>query len=654
MWRNVLSLVVEALLVPRVLCAYDYVIVGGGNGGLVVASRLSEDPTVEVLVLEVGPEVENIPEVYIPGLAGGGDIFESLNWAYQTTPQTNLNNRTLVVKAGRALGGSTIINSMIMTRATKAQYDAIGTLSNSTLWAWDAILPYFQRSEIFTPPNEDQIENGASYNGSVHGPSSPPDPDIGAVKVGFPNFFYPQSEMFARALMNGQDGMGFRRALDLADGEIRRRVGIASNSLDASNNVRCSAVCGYVTPFEKQRRNLHIITRATVSRVEWDDRKRDGLLVARRVQYYVHGDSVPRYADVNVGRGGEVIIAAGTLGSPKVMELSGVGNATLLRGLGIDVKLDLPTVGENLADHVRSWANAVSNASVTRDILRLNDTFRQEQLNLWCKSRSGLYSAAPRTLGLAATSDLVSEDRISVLVRNARRDLDKYASEYANGNGALQQGIKAQHEITLDFYDQDQQLPIELNVEPGYGGPTGPDGLGDNKFTTISAILYSPLSRGRSHITSTNAAARPAVDPAYWSHPLDVAMLVGGLQAARKVLRTPPLNSIFIKEFEPGAGVGESDEKVQAYLRGAAASDNHEVGTMSMMPESLGGVVDTELKVYGIDNVRVADASIIPMPLSAHLAATVYMIGEKAAESIKDEKRRRNAATLLYQMNQGS
>ncbi|KAF9444097.1 GMC oxidoreductase [Macrolepiota fuliginosa MF-IS2] len=641
-WRAVLSLVTGALLIPNVICAYDYVVVGGGTGGLVVASRLSEDPSINVLVLEAGPEAEDVPEVFIPGLGGGGP---SLNWMYQTTPQANMNNRTLVVNAGRALGGSTIINAMILTRGTKAQYDSFGILNNSTSWTWDEILPYFRHSEVFTPPNANQAAHGASFDKSVRGPSSPPNPNAGAVKAGFPNFFFPQSEMFARALVNGHNGtgFGFQRAVDLSDGNVRQHVGVASNSIDASNNTRCSAACGFVTPFVNQRSNLHIITGATVSRVEWGDG--NGPLVARRVEYYVDGDNGPKYADVNVDGGGEVVIAAGTIGSPKVMELSGVGNATLLRSLGIDTKLDLPSIGENLADHVHTWTNAVSNASITKDILGLNDAFKQEQLDLWYKNRTGLYSAAPRTLGLAATSVLLSKGRINDAVNNAKRDLDKYASQYANGNDALQQGIKAQHVIALSLYAQDQQAPVELNVEPGYSGPTALSGRGGKNFTTVSAVLYSPLSRGRSHITSTNVTARPAVDPAYWSHPMDVAVLVGGVQVARKILRAPPLDSIFVEEFEPGANVGESDEQVEAYLRSVAGSDNHEVGTMSMMPKSLGGVVDTELKVYGIDNVRVVDASIIPMPISAHLSATVYMIGEKAADFIKDERRRRGGAS---------
>ncbi|KAF9443599.1 GMC oxidoreductase [Macrolepiota fuliginosa MF-IS2] len=256
----------------------------------------------------------------------------------------------------------------------------------------------------------------------------------------------------------------------------------------------------------------------------------------------------------------------------------------------------------------------------------------QEQLDLWYKSRSGLYSAAPRTLGLAAAFDLLSKDRVSELVNNARRDIDKYAFQYANGNDALQQGIKAQHEIALDLYDQDQQAPIELNVEPGYSGPTPLAGRGGKNFTTVSAVLYSPLSRGRSHITSTNATAQPAVDPVYLSHPMDVAVLIGGVQATRKVLRAPPLNSIFVEEFEPGTDIGGSDKRVEAYIRNVAGGDNHEVGTMPMMPRSLGGVVDTELKVYGIYNVRIVDAGIIPMPISSHLAATIYMIGEKVRD----------------------
>ncbi|KAJ3566881.1 hypothetical protein NP233_g6722 [Leucocoprinus birnbaumii] len=584
-------------LVQGVLSAYDYIIVGGGNGGLVVASRLSEEPNVNVLVLEAGKWVEDLPEVYIPGMIGAGQAFTTLNWAYQTLPQKNMDGRNFSISAGKALGGSTIINSMIMTRATRAQYNALGELNNSTAWTWDALLPFFKESEIITLPNSYQASHGASFDQSVRGPTSSNNTNQGRVKVGFPNFFFPQSDMFARALISTDDGgLGFQRAVDLCDGDVQSHVGVNSNALDASNNTRCSSVCGFITPFIDQRPNLHIVTGAMVSRIEWANEKKNGLLIARRVEYFLDGNPEPQYAEVNADDGGEVILSAGTIGTPKVMELSGVGNSSYLKSVGVSPVLDLPSVGENLADHIHSWASAVTNASITKDVLASNGNFQQEQLALWEKNRTGLYSAAPRTIGLAGTTDLLPRDRITPLLTEARRDLDRYATEFANGNDALRKGIKAQHQIVLSLYEKDHEIPIELNVAP------------------------------------------PAVNPAYWSHPLDRAMQTAGLQTARKVLRTPPLDSILVEEFEPGPAVGESDEKVEAYLRTVAASDSHEVGTMAMMPQEFGGVVDTRFKVYGISNARVVDASIIPMPLSAHLMSTTYMLGEKAATLIRDSK----------------
>jgi choline dehydrogenase-like flavoprotein len=150
------------------------------------------------------------------------------------------------------------------------------------------------------------------------------------VKVGFPNFYFSQSEMFVETMMshNSPLGLGYQRSKDVADGNIERQVGVACNTLDAPNNTRCSATCGYITPFLGIRRNLQVITNATVSRIVWDDQKKtNGSIVAKQVEYYIDGDGTPKYADVNSHNGGEVILAAGTIGTPKVMELSGVGNS---------------------------------------------------------------------------------------------------------------------------------------------------------------------------------------------------------------------------------------------------------------------------------------------------------------------------------------
>ncbi|KAF7342208.1 Alcohol oxidase [Mycena venus] len=598
---------------------YDYIVVGGGTAGLTVASRLTEDKDVTVAVLEAGFNAEGLQEVFVPGLIGTGISFTTLNWAYATVPQTHLNGRTLTVNAGKALGGSTIINSMIFPRAEKEQYDAWGQLNNDSTWTWSALLPFFKNSELFTPPNAFQTAAGARFLASVHG-------FAGRVKVGFPNFFFAQSALWRRAA----EGLGIPASPDLANGDPHA-VGIAPNSLDAANNTRCSAACAYYTPFEG-RPNLVVITNATVSRILWASGSSKGELTASGVEYLVNNQTLT----ASVSK--EVILSAGTIGSPKVLELSGVGNSTILKAAGVTPVLDLPTVGENFADHVHSWANAfTTNNVLTKDALLLNTTFAAEQLALWFKNRTGLYSAAPRSLSIVAPSDVFTPSQLNTLIAQAEANLTHFAAEFSNGNPALAKGIAAQHNIALSLYKQNKELPLEINAEPGYSGPTAFAARPARNYTAINSVLYAPLSRGRTHIVSADPRAAPAVDPAYWAHPLDVAAQVGGIKLARKMLVAPPLDSIYAGEFEPGADK-KTDADIEAWLRGVVASDNHEVGSLSMMPQSLGGVVDTSLKVYGTANVRVADASIIPFPVSAHLSSTVYMIGERAADIIRGGK----------------
>ncbi|KAJ7511289.1 alcohol oxidase [Mycena galericulata] len=602
----------QALSTP----VYDYVVVGGGTAGLAVANRLSEDEGVTVAVLEAGINAENLPEVFIPGLIGAGIDFTALDWSYTTVPQANLNGRTMMMNAGKALGGSTIINSMIFPRAEKQQYDAWGQLNNDSTWTWDNLLPFFKKSEIFTPPNAFQTASGVRFMPSVHGFS-------GQVKVGFPNYFFEQSTMWRTAA----ESLGFPPSPDLADGDPHA-VGIAPDSIDAANNTRCSAACAYYTPFT-DRSNLVVILNATVSRILWAEASASGgNLVASGVEFLVNNET----QSLSVSK--EVIVSAGTIGSPKVLELSGVGNSTILKAAGVTPVLDLPTVGENLADHVHSWANSFTNITFTKDVLLTNLAFAAEQEALWYKNRTGMYSACPRSLGMSAPSNVFTPDQLNTLITQAEANLTYFANLFSNGNPALAAGIAAQHQIAFKLYRENKELPLEINAEPGYTGPTSFALRPARNYTTVNSVLYAPLSRGRTHIASADPFALPVIDPAYWAHPIDVAAQVGGIQLARKMLVTPPLDSIFVQEFEPGAEY-QTDAEVEGWLRGVVAGDNHESGSLAMVPQSLGGVVDTALKVYGTANVRVADASIIPFPVSAHLASTVYMIGERAADIIK-------------------
>ncbi|THV04246.1 alcohol oxidase [Dendrothele bispora CBS 962.96] len=559
------------------------------TAGLTVANRLSEDGDKQVLVLEAGPNAENLQEVFVLGLIGAGQALTTLNWAYTTVPQTHLNGRVLTINAGKALGGSTVINSMIFPRAEKAQYGAWGILNNDSSWSWNALLPYFKKSEIFTPPNKFQQANGARFERDVHGFNE----EQGRVKVGFPNFFFQQWSLWRQTAMH----LGFPASPDLGNGSPHA-VGVAPASIDPANNTRCSAACAYYTDFA-DRPNFTVLTNATVIRILWTEQGRESEITASGVEY-INANNETQV--VNVSHGGEVIVSAGT---PKILELSGVGNSSILQSAGVKPILDLPSVGENFADHVNSWVNAFTN-SITNDLLLLDPTFAEQQLNLWFENRTGFYSSVSRSLGIAAPSDIFNKSEFNGLLEESEEKLNYFAALLSNGNPLLARGIQAQHRLALDLYRSNNNLPLEMSLRPSFFGKTSFEDRPARTYNTIVSALYAPLSRGRTHISSSDPFVPPMVDPAYWTHPLDVAFHVAGIKLARKMLTTGPMASIYEGEFEPGLDK-VTDEDIENWLRGVVQSYTHEVGTMAMLPQGLGGVVDTKLRIYGLKNVRVAE-----------------------------------------------
>jgi len=235
---------------------------------------------------------------------------------------------------------------------------------------------------------------------------------------------------------------------------------------------------------------------------------------------------------------------------------------------------------------------------------------------------SGVLSAAPRSLGIANPSHLFEQAQFNSVIQDAKNRISEFATIFSNGNANLRRGIEAQHRLMLRGLETNKGGPVEFNFgmhlpykfgpyvflllcsEPGYSGPTAVSARPQRKFSTINAVLYAPLARGQTHITTSDPLKPPAVNPAYYAHPLDVITHVKSLQVGRRVLRTAPLDSIYEGEFEPGTD-RVTDSDVETWSRRVTASDNHVVGTLAMMPQSLGGVVDTKLRVYGIRNLRV-------------------------------------------------
>ncbi|KAK7032148.1 hypothetical protein VNI00_013322 [Paramarasmius palmivorus] len=559
--------------------AYDYVIVGGGTAGLTVAARLTEDESVSVVVIEAGSNYEHLEGVYIPGMYGQTGISGApgyMNWRYPVVPQAHANNRRMSINAGKALGGSTVINAMIFPRASKDQYDTWGLLNNDTSWTWDGLLPYFQKSENFTAPSEDQIAQGVNWDPDVHGFE-------GNLRASFPiGHVFPASSLFIEAAV----GMGWPASPDVTNGETNS-VGFTPFTIDGVNRTRCSAACASYTPFA-DRPNYEVILNATVTRIIWSETSDNSSLTAAGVEYVLDGETFVAEVD------GEVLLAAGTIGSPKILELSGVGNSTILESAGVEAVLDLPTVGENLADHMHSGVIArATPGTLTKDVLR-NPQFAQQQLDLWHENRTGMYAGVYMSLGIAAPLNLFTQEQLEALVTDAENNLTHYATEFSNGNPDLAKGIEAQHKLALQLYRDNKENCVEFYMDAVAFGFNG---------STLNNVFQAPLARGRSHIASSDPDEAPLIDPAYWAHPLDRAVHVAGIQYSRKLLMSPPLDTIHEAEVSPGPDI-ITDEEVEDWLRNSFAPDNHEVGTLSMMPKELGGVVDTSLRVYGIENVR--------------------------------------------------
>jgi choline dehydrogenase len=525
---------------------FDYVIVGAGTAGCVLASRLSEDRASRVALVEAGP-LDRHPFIHIPATVGAAIAQPKLNWRFMTAPQAHLNGRSIPIPRGHVVGGSGSINGMVYFRGHSTDFDDWAAAGNPG-WSYRDVLPYFLRSE-----------NNDAY------PSSPYHGQGGPMNVTFIKRPNPMTPAFLAAM----DSLGYQRNSDF-NGVDSEGYGPRQGTILQGRRV--STATAYLKP-ASHRDNLTILTDTRAARIRIEARRATGV------------DVLTAGGERSLTARREVIVSGGAVLSPQLLMLSGIGDETALRNAGVEVKHHLRGVGANYHDHLavgvlmemrNTESYGISWRTLPRSVGNLLEyaMFRTGPLS------SNVFEAT----GFVRTLAQLQRPDVQIVFQAARRNTNTF--------------------------------PFPL----GHG------------FAVNVVGLY-PKSRGRVSLAGPDPRAAPIVDPQLMSDPEDGETLLRGLKIARRVSQAASFSRYSAVEVQPGA-TSQDDESLMGYIRRAASTVHHPCGSCRMGADA-SSVVDAQLRVHGIESLRVADASIFPSLVGGNTNAAVVMIAEKAADLIR-------------------
>ncbi|KAA0069241.1 GMC family oxidoreductase N-terminal domain-containing protein [Tardiphaga sp. P9-11] len=524
---------------------FDYIVVGAGSGGCVLANRLSAIAGARVLLLEAGGS-DNRLWVHIPV----GYLYtmgnRAVDWCFKTEPEPGLNGRSLNYPRGKVLGGCSSINGMIYMRGQARDYDVWRQMGNAG-WGWDDVLPYFLKSERHYGPADEHHSIG------------------GELRVEEQRLHWPVLDAVREAAAE----LGIAPTSDFNRGD---NEGAGYFAVNQRGGVRWNARKAFLDPV-KHRKNLRIETHAEVERIDIVDGRATGIVYRKGGQSF--------RAEVT----GEIVLAAGAIGTPKLLELSGIGSGEVLSQHGIAVKRELPGVGENLQDHLQIRTVFGITGAKTLNDMTAGWTGKLRIAAQYALRRSGPMAMAPSQLGIFTRS----------------------SPDYESAN--------------IEYHVQ--PLSLEAFGQPLHRFPA----------LTVSVCNLRPESRGTSHIRSAASGDAPKIQPNYLSTATDRIVAVDSIRHARRLMATRRLQEYRPEELKPGQSVMTEDQLAHA-AGDIATTIFHPVATARMGQDPM-AVVSSDLRVHGIDRLSIADASVMPTIPSGNTHAAVTMIAEKAADLIR-------------------